>query len=139
MPFMEWSEKFNVGLKEIDTEHQAIITLLNALHDCVSVSKDEDQLHKLLDDLDVAANAHWAHEERLMQETNFPGTEAHTTEHVHLRAKLNQLREHAAEGRKDRLANEILAFMKSWVMGHISYMDRAFVRYVIETGLRTAD
>ncbi|NOZ76820.1 MAG: hypothetical protein GXO65_03915 [Euryarchaeota archaeon] len=37
MPLLEWSDKYSLGIREIDEQHRDLIAMINYLHDAQAV------------------------------------------------------------------------------------------------------
>jgi hemerythrin len=90
MALIEWNEKFSVGNEVIDQEHKYLIWQVRQLYDALGQSIDALTIEMMLDDLQVDICAHFALEELMMQEVDFPEFEAHKQDHESL---LDQIRD----------------------------------------------
>lgn len=135
MPFIDWHEDFSVGIASIDSEHQTMLALLNKLYDSVQLERATESISDVLDGLILYIVTHFLHEEQYMLAARYPDYEQHKTEHESLRHHLMRIQAEAENGPTVVVANELLAFLKSWVMGHILFSDKAFAPYVKARGL----
>lgn len=134
MPFMEWCDEIRTGVEIIDLEHREMLERLNRLYDCVQNGCGTSVLGQTLDEMVSYIVGHFQHEEEYMLATNYNGFAAHKTEHTQMAAQLMQIYAHAQEGLTDHVANELLAFLKSWAMGHILYCDKALAAHLRACG-----
>ena len=78
---MEWNDGMSVGIPEIDAEHRQFIFLVNefnhAITERMGLSEIKLRLQNILDD----AVQHFAHEEALFKEWNYPDTDIHASMH----------------------------------------------------------
>ena len=81
MPIVTWSEEFSVNVKEIDTQHQKLLELVNNLHASVEACIDKQVLEGMLIELVEFTRMHFSTEERFMREHGFPDSATHTNEH----------------------------------------------------------
>lgn len=96
---LDWNESLSVSIPEIDAEHQHFILLVNQLNEAIIDRMDTEEIkqrmHALMDD----AAAHFAHEERLLKECDYPDTAEHMERHVQI---LRVLRDIMADFVRDR-------------------------------------
>jgi hemerythrin len=85
---VQWSEKFSVGVRELDQQHQQLIKLLNRL---ISTQGTINTHSETVSDIIMAmtrhAQAHFKAEERLMAAYGFPGLEEQKIQHRDFRKK----------------------------------------------------
>ncbi len=79
--FAIWSDEFSVGIDEIDRDHRKLFELLTKLHDASHAGTRREELGKVLDEVLHYLCYHFAHEEELLLQTNFPGYEKHRRLH----------------------------------------------------------
>ncbi len=79
---LEWTEDMSVGIPEIDAEHRHFAQLINDLNHAIlghmELSVIRSRMSLILDD----ATQHFAHEESLFKQWNYPDTAGHTAKHV---------------------------------------------------------
>src|SRR5271167_4548385 len=88
VPFMAWKDSWIVGVQEIDAQHKNLVSLLNKLHQAMTQGEGKDALGSILDSLVSYTKAHFAAEERLMQQSGYPDFIAHKREHTSLAEKV---------------------------------------------------
>ncbi len=77
MSLINWREEFNVGVVEVDYEHQELIELINEMHRSVQEGVTRDQVVAGLGEIYAQIAAHFALEEKVMQETRYPAFREH--------------------------------------------------------------
>ena len=75
MALFEWSEKYSVGIREIDDQHKKLIGLVARLQDAMREGKGKAVLDKVLAELIQYTRTHFAAEERIMQTNGYPDFE----------------------------------------------------------------
>ena len=63
MPFYEWSEAMSVGLPVLDSDHKALITLINTLHKELELDEEPAKLAEVFEKLVLYGDYHFAREE----------------------------------------------------------------------------
>lgn len=130
MPFVEWSKDFEIGVPSIDEEHKVLIGQLNTFYDAIQMNIAPKMLLGTMEALVFYVSTHFTHEEEYMMATNYPDFLEHKIEHDILRSRVLEMHAKALENATDELSNELLAFLKGWVNGHILYCDKTLGRYL---------
>jgi hemerythrin-like metal-binding protein len=119
---IQWSDRFNSGIPEVDKQHFKLVALINQLFKIIQEGADKVQLGAIADELLDYTITHFRAEEDFMQELNYPGTEAHKTLHQKFAAKVSAVLQGIKQG-KPVDASELFAFLKSWLIEHIEKQD----------------
>ncbi len=129
MTFIEWRDEFTVNNDEIDLEHKELVDLLNSLHEEMKGKRLNEVMGPMLDRVIDHTRRHFATEEVAMQADAYPGLESHRTAHRALIQQVEKLKSRYAAGNMI-LTNEILDFLKEWLIGHMRDLDKDYGRYV---------
>jgi len=115
MPYLEWNPAFDTGIGGIDYEHHRLVNMLNEIHELMRKDADPGEITAILADLHALASAHFALEEKIMRDQNYPGLAARRDTHYHL---LDQVREimDAYETGSYRAGESLPATLKQWLM-----------------------
>ena len=90
MSLITWKSEFAVGVESVDFEHEQMINLINEIYEEMKTRRDADSIEQFLGDVHFAISAHFALEERLMRDAEYPEYEAHKEDHEKL---LDQIRD----------------------------------------------
>ena len=136
LPLIDWTDALSVGLESIDSQHKVLVDLLNALHAGSSQGAGDDPaMKKTLNDLVNYTVEHFAFEERLFDEHQYPSTEEHKAAHVALTTQVGAFNEQFQTG-KVKLSGDLFKFLRSWLNGHIRGTDKLYAPYLIERGVK---
>jgi hemerythrin len=115
MPYLEWNPAYDTGIGGIDYEHHRLVDMLNEIHALMQKDTDPHQIAAILADLHALASAHFALEEKIMRDQNYPGFEGRRDTHYRL---LDQVREimDAYETGSYREGESLPATLKQWLM-----------------------
>ena len=119
---MEWSSVLAIDHGDIDNEHQAMVELLNKLHNALQ-TKNMVRVSDLLEQFSSAAMEHFAMEEQLMQELGYPHLLRHKAQHDELAERTQNLH-------YDLIHNNIpfdegiTESLRDWMLDHILGEDR---------------
>ena len=128
MAFMQWSEKYVLGLSEVDEQHQKLFLLVNRMHDLVVSGEDQSAVGKVLDELIDYTVEHFATEEKLFKENGYPNYDEHKKEHDELTQQVINLQESFRE-KKITVTFEILEFLNEWLKNHTTNSDLEYAKY----------
>ena len=132
---VQWSEKFSVGVRELDQQHKQLIKLLNRL---ISTQGTINTHSETVSDTLVAmtryAQAHFKAEERLMEAYGFPGLEEQKRQHRKFRKKTVDFCTATTQG-FDQVPEAMLEYLVSWLIHHILEDDMAYRSFFKEKGI----
>ena len=127
---LQWKASYNIGIKEIDDQHQELFRIFNEL---VMVKKEgagEDAFFFTLNALVKYAETHFETEERHMKDHLFPELEEHHRIHDDFILKVFNLRSRQQE-KKAAIGTEIIDFIRNWLHDHVIYIeDRKFQNFL---------
>jgi hemerythrin len=136
MAFLDWSDELELGFAEIDSQHRWLVNATNALHDLLTRGKpDRAEVEKLLNGLVDYTLTHFVTEELLFHWHNYPGDEAHTKEHTDFVTAVREWQNRYKAG-EEELSEEILEFLKQWLIHHIRGSDKAYSPYLKAHGVK---
>ena len=122
MTLLKWTDEFNVGIEEVDSEHQELIEMINGLHDVMQVGADYVQVVELLGEIYAQIAAHFAHEEKIMRNAHYPLYEAHKEDHETLLDDLREIMDEVeADGTFDAVA--LSGDLNRWFIDHFHTHD----------------
>jgi len=135
MGSIAWNKALYINVKSIDGEHHRIFDLINKLRDAIDSGSSRTTLMKVLSDLLGSVAQHFANEERLMQETGYPGYAAHKEEHEKLAQSVKGLVSDFSTG-KLQGAGDITDMPMRWLHTHILTVDRELGQHLLAKGVR---
>ena len=123
MELIKLEDNLKLDIPEIDSQHEALISLINLLHETMLQGADKASLDGLLSQLLEHTQTHFAYEEGLMSRYNYPGYEAHKSEHERLMQHLLDLTDRYKNG--DLLLSfAVVLELKGWALVHIEKSDK---------------
>jgi hemerythrin len=122
MTLLEWKPEFSVGIASMDFEHQKMIRMINEIYDELMQHYDPDSIEQFLGDIFATINAHFALEERMMQDSDYAEYEAHKNDHEEL---LDQIRDMMDKFRADpeRGFDLLRDNLANWFESHFASFD----------------
>lgn len=135
MEKVQWSEKFSVGVKELDQQHQLLINLLNRLIAATgTISTHSETISDILMEMTRYAQTHFNTEERLMEAYGFPGLEKQKLLHHDFRKKTAEFSSPTSIG-MEQIPEALLEYLSDWLTHHILEEDMAFRSFFKEKGV----
>ncbi len=120
--FIDWNEKYIIGVDFIDKQHKLLVDQLNTTF----VFFNEDKILIALDALErfvVTIENHFIAEENMMKKRGYPAADEHYILHTKLLHQIKKLYEFIRED-KAILNLEVFDFLKSWLLDHIQQSDK---------------
>lgn len=125
MAFISWNENLSVDVKMFDEQHKQLIGLINNLHDAMSQGKGAAALGTVLNELIDYTKTHFADEEKIMKQYNYPSYGLHVIEHRNLTDKVVELQNKYNHGNMV-LSMDVMQFLKDWLTHHILETDKKY-------------
>lgn len=122
MTFIEWTDRFSVGVASVDHEHRELIELINAFQRKIAKDNSFDTKLEYLGETYARISAHFALEEKLMRESRYERYDDHKADHERL---LDQLRDimDATEDDRDIDDEALGTELENWFSRHFQEMD----------------
>ncbi|MES9859704.1 MAG: bacteriohemerythrin [Candidatus Thiodiazotropha sp. LLP2] len=133
--FVAWDDSLSVGIQAIDDEHQKLLTLINNLQTSVLYPTGEAFERQALSELVDYTKYHFAREEQLMSENEYPDFEAHKKQHEEMIAKVTRFLDDYEKDREST-TDKLTSFLKSWLIDHIAGTDQLYSQYLRDRGVR---
>jgi len=128
---LEWSDKLNLGIADIDDEHKKLLKIANALINASSRGRGKEVINDILGKLREYTVYHFYDEEKFMTSIDYPGLMEHAREHEWLKERVKEYRR--ALYKKLKVDPEkVRRFLKEWLIDHILGMDMKIAAYIRE-------
>ena len=123
MPYYQWCDSMSVGVGLLDSDHQALINLINRLHEYVEREEDQAVLDEVFDKLVAYIDYHFAREEKVMEACEYPSVDGHREEHLRFTQEVRYNRDRYVKGGDAKIGQDLLDFLKNWLTHHILIQD----------------
>jgi hemerythrin len=130
-----WKEEYSVGIESLDQDHKKLISLLNQFITAYDYAMSENYEREALDDLIAYTKYHFAREEELMVENEYPDVVAHKEQHKKMFEQVESFVELYNEKGHDAL-DEISTFLSDWLINHINGTDKEYTKHLTECGVK---
>ena len=132
---LNWEPDYRIGVDAIDQQHQKLFDISNRFYDAWRHHARRVALRRIFNELLEYAGYHFAEEERLMEQVNYPDLPAHHVHHEHLVDLVNRHRAQLDTGTPGA-ETQALEFVKTWLHSHVLEADREIGVYLSGGGTR---
>jgi hemerythrin-like metal-binding protein len=132
---MTWGSQFSVNIRQFDDQHKRLIEIVNQLNDAMANGKGHGALKTILDSLIQYTVTHFADEEKLMAQHQYPELEQHKKLHEELKKTAVELQKKFL-GNSSALSSEVMNFLRNWLVNHIQGVDKKYGVYLNSKGIR---
>ena len=131
---IEWDEKYSVGLSIIDEDHKKLISILNKAIYAKEHNANSKELREVLKEMTDYALKHFKAEETYMIDFNYSEYQDHRKEHRDFFTESIAYHDKLIEG-DCQIANEIIEYLKWWLVNHIQVTDKKYIDCFKDNGL----
>lgn len=126
---MRWDDSLEIGINIIDQQHKEIIAYINQLHDVVRASdgRDSSAINEVLSGLINYTETHFAYEEELLDNLNYPFANDHKKVHRAFGQRMRDYQERYLMG--EDVVEPLLTELQSWLRNHIQSSDQHYARH----------
>jgi hemerythrin len=135
MPLITWTKALSVGIAEIDEQHRELVRLINVLHEAMKAGKGALAVGSTLTALIEYTEHHFATEERLFKETEYPAAMEHNAQHRDFAKKVQGFKAMFDEDIQVG-SLEILELLRNWLSDHIKGSDKKYTAHFHARGIR---
>ena len=125
-----WTDNLNTGIQVIDRQHGRIVEYINRLYDAQTGGASREEMRMIIDELVDYTLTHFAFEETLMEDADYPSLKSHKEMHEEFARQVSELRRRF-ENEEDT-AVELNNLMVTWLFNHILSEDARYVKAVLE-------
>jgi hemerythrin-like metal-binding protein len=135
MSFYEWSESMSVGVALLDSDHKALVKLINQLHNALEDKEESSRLDQIFQNLIAYIELHFEREEQVMEACNYPEISEHKEEHLSFTQNMYYMRDRYFSGEAAGVGRELLIYLKDWLNHHILIQDMSYKPYAEDNEL----
>ncbi len=122
-----WSDELRTGNIVVDTQHRMLFEVCNKLESDLETTDASAVIGELLH----YTETHFANEERLMRNEQFPGIEAHANIHKKMFDEVRVLAKRCEAGQLSDMIR-IRLYVQKWLRDHILGEDFIFINFLNE-------
>jgi len=122
MALLRWKDEYGVGIEAVDYEHKELIDLINRLHDELGAAEAKLTVPGFFGDLLAGISAHFALEEKFMQDHRYDRLDEHKSDHERLLDEIREIMD-AFEHSEELDSVELAARLETWFSRHFETHD----------------
>ena len=127
----QWNSSLETGYQKIDNQHRQLIAALNSIIDASREGKGSAEIFKTLDFLTGYTIMHFADEEKLMVQYDYPDYLVHKRYHDDFKVTVNDLTERLiSEGPTEEIVGIVTKAIGEWLLNHIKGDDFRMAAFV---------
>ena len=130
-----WTEAYSVHVAILDEQHRRLFDTVNDLDRALREGDGNSAIDAILARLVDYAVVHFAAEESLMKQHEFPGLPTHRTQHEMFRQTIAGFLEDHQAG-KAGVPVSVLFFMQGWLKQHVLKTDQQYSAFLNARGVR---
>ncbi len=119
----------SVGVPLLDSDHQALVALINRMHESLNAGDTETDPVEVFDSLIAYLEIHLAREERVMEACGFPGLREQRDDHAGFIQYIYDTRDRYETDKDPSFLVEMLEFLNAWFRNHVLSKDVALRRF----------
>jgi hemerythrin len=127
---LAWNKDFELGVKDIDFQHQYFVDLINRLQVDLRLVSEPKQVSYLIAELNAYARFHFISEENLMRKAGYPALESHKNLHFELIDSLTSKEAKLHAAYSDNAIDQIIDFLINWFKNHTINEDKLFADFL---------
>ncbi|MBT3877434.1 MAG: hemerythrin family protein [Candidatus Scalindua sp.] len=132
---IEWNGEHSVGISVIDEKHKEFIDIINKVIVAKQHDNNPEKIEEVLREIIDYAWNHFRDEESYMVEFCYPEYQYHKEEHLDFVHRANSYFKIVTSGNY-QILNEILEYLKRWLVNHIQGTDQKYVECFRKNGLK---
>lgn len=126
-----WNDSYLLGIPMIDNQHKNFFLILDN-QVTLNQKQEKSEMHSLINELQNYVIYHFKTEEDLMVKSQSPNIDLHVMEHELFRKKVEEFH-HSYYNNNEELLNEMISFMRKWLIIHISGTDAEYADSIKDT------
>lgn len=119
MEVIHWTPEMSLGVPKMDAEHRQFIEGLARM-----LAIPDTEFPSEFTRLVASVERDFRHEERLMEDLDYPGIQAHREQHARVLGALHHVAPRVLDG-DIALGREAVELLPQWFLVHLSTMDAA--------------
>jgi hemerythrin-like metal-binding protein len=132
MAFFEWNDDMSVGAHLIDSDHRALISIINEMHDMLETEANVDHavMARHFKELVTYTQYHFSREESMLRAVRYEQLSGHTKSHGSFTQFVYDMRNRLAQAVERKTMIEVLNYLKRWLNHHILIEDAAYKPFI---------
>lgn len=125
---ISWSDDLLIGVEAIDSDHKALIGLMNAIF--ATATHGSAAISNAIGQLTAYTKRHFAAEQEIMAKAGYEGLNAHVYEHEHLIFQLENMIDRLMMMGAEGIDSSLVDLLRAWLVEHIMGFDKKFAEFL---------
>lgn len=121
---LNWDDSMLVGVSDLDQQHQGLFKVVQEMVGALGFDGQDQIALNVLAKMETYTREHFAFEERLMADVEYPDIAAHRDEHRTFVDNVVAYKQSAKKGHVP--VTEVVDFLANWLVEHIKGTDQEF-------------
>ena len=126
---MQWQERFELGIPQIDGQHQEWIRRIDTLKDALNTRRMYQELGQTLKFIVGYTHFHFETEETILKENGYADLAHHKQLHADLTGQVTHILSNLKHG-KHLFPTQIIDFLNNWAIEHILNEDKKYSHFL---------
>jgi len=128
--FIQWNDSYKVGHKIVDFDHMTLVNITNELFMRVDRGFSDEEIAQTITLLIDYVERHFEREEDLFKNSEYPDIDKHLAMHDDIKKTVRDIAT-IYKTKPDAInINEVLEFLKKWLLNHIMKADQGYIEYL---------
>ncbi len=132
---IQWGPQYFIGINEIDDQHKVLVDLINEVYANFGKSGNKQKVSKVLHELVDYTIYHFGNEEQYFKKFGYSDTENHLKQHTMFVDKIKKIAADFEAGDAS-ISIDLVDFLKDWLINHILKIDKKYVKFFKEHGVK---
>ncbi len=128
MGYLEWIAAYETGIPAIDYDHQELVSTLNEIQDLFTAGVEPQTILSAVSEFYALAMAHFALEEKIMQDESYAGLSERKDLHRRILDELDEIQDAYEEGMFEP-ESALPAKMRTWLVEAITADAKLFSEF----------
>ncbi|MDR0641731.1 MAG: hemerythrin family protein [Treponema sp.] len=127
----QWDSSLETGYEKVDNQHRQLVAALNDLIEASAEGKSHEEIFRTLDFLTAYTIKHFADEEKLQLEFDYPDYLVHKRYHDEFKITVGEMtKQIRREGPTEALIGQVTLAIGNWLLNHIKGDDFRMAAYI---------
>jgi hemerythrin-like metal-binding protein len=131
---VQWDPALATGDLDVDAQHMRLFELVRVMEEQIAEGRGHEAVRESMDQIAAYAHSHFAFEEALMADVDFPGLDAQVAQHRAFTEEIDSLSDQLLAGQSIS-PRGMLDYLSAWLVQHIAVEDRKIGEYIRARGL----
>ena len=136
---IEWNDGMSVAIPEIDEDHKRFILLIDNLNRAIADRMELGEIKRRLQLICDDAVQHFAHEEQLFAQWQYPDAQTHAGKHAHILKTLVAIQERSINYDLPLEWITVSMEVKDLLIDHLMTEDMKYAEYVRNSRKRSSE